>query len=93
MRLGDTPAYTFGMKRKELTRNDTPAPGAYEPEKAMLDRTSAAYSFGGKYAVEKPSTTPAPGAYSPEKSTPDHSPAYTFGIKTEIKMESHSPGT
>lgn len=92
-RLDHTPAYTFGMKRKELIRNDTPAPGAYQPEKAMLDRTPAAYTFGGKHTIAKPSTNPAPGAYSPEKLALDNAPAYTFGIRTEVKMESHSPGT
>lgn len=93
MKLDHTPAYTFGSKRKELVRNDTPAPGHYEPEKARLDHSSAAYTFGMKHHVEKPSNTPAPGQYEPEKAKLDSTPAYTFGIKTEVKMESHSPGT
>lgn len=92
VKLDHTPAYTFGMKRKELVRNDTPAPGHYEPEKAKLDST-VAYSFGTKHKEEKPNITPAPGQYEPEKLKLDNAPAYTFGVKTEVKMESHSPGT
>ena len=56
------------------------APGAYSPEKVVLDH-SPAYTFGTKTQVAKVNETPAPGQYKPECVVLDHKPAFSFGIK------------
>lgn len=36
---------------------------------------------------------PAPGSYEPEKVNHEHSPAYSFGSRTNHEKPSETPGT
>lgn len=92
MLVKSAPRYTFGVKKPPKSTSETPAPGAYEPEKAILalDRKPA-YTFGMKTIIAKPSNTPAPGAYEPEKAKLDNTPAYSFGIRPILDRPNNNP--
>lgn len=55
MKLNKTPQYSFGLKTNISKPNNTPAPGAYNTEKAF---NSPQYSFGLKTNIEKPNGVP-----------------------------------
>lgn len=57
MVLDNAPKYTFGLKTNLDKPSNTPAPGDYCPEKAMVDNAPK-YTFGLKTNLEKPSNTP-----------------------------------
>eukprot|EP00049_Salpingoeca_infusionum_P009692 m.164780 g.164780 ORF g.164780 m.164780 type:complete len:253 (+) comp14409_c0_seq9:1613-2371(+) len=57
--------YTLSGRPRSLKKGESPAPGAYAPEKAMTASTKAtpAYTMGAKTAGLKKLDTPAPGTY------------------------------
>lgn len=48
--------------------------------------------MGGRHKIAKPIMTPAPGSYAPEKVNLEHTPAYSFGVKPELKIKNNTPG-
>lgn len=77
--------------------NNTPAPGAYEPEKAMeaIKPAPPSFTMRPKTGMDKVDNTPAPNQYKPEDSlraTKENMPSYPFGIRPEIKVLSETPG-
>eukprot|EP00054_Salpingoeca_dolichothecata_P003086 m.25202 g.25202 ORF g.25202 m.25202 type:complete len:243 (+) comp13531_c0_seq2:73-801(+) len=60
------PAYSFGAKPKETKKLNTPAPGAYAPEKVAPTRQkkAPAYSMGGRTRQRKRDYVPGPNSYS-----------------------------
>ncbi|XP_017304689.1 uncharacterized protein LOC108254201, partial [Diaphorina citri] len=80
---------------------NTPAPGAYNPDKATDSLSNhvslPAYTFRQKTQTEKPSDTPAPNVYRPENSTDalsNHTNifAQSFGARTPLPKPMDTPG-
>jgi hypothetical protein len=61
----------------------------------LIGKASApSASLHYRHAEPKPFVTPAPGSYCPEKSEKsilDHSPKYSFGLKTKVELKSNTP--
>ncbi|KAI1301576.1 Outer dense fiber protein 3 [Halotydeus destructor] len=80
------PAAMMGPKLNDPEPFKTPAPGAYNPERAIsaVKPNLPVYTIGEKRAEPEPYKTPAPGAYNPDKSmnaTKQNFPNYSIGEK------------
>uniref|UniRef100_A0A8D8VSQ0 Outer dense fiber protein 3 n=1 Tax=Cacopsylla melanoneura TaxID=428564 RepID=A0A8D8VSQ0_9HEMI len=93
-------AQTFGARTPLPKPLNTPAPGAYNPEKAtdsLSNHTNLpAYTFRLKTEIEKPSNTPGPNVYCPEKATDalsNHTNIYaqSFGARTALPKPMDTP--
>ncbi|GBN05956.1 Outer dense fiber protein 3, partial [Araneus ventricosus] len=98
--LDTSPRFSFGGKPKAPKIEETPAPGAYSPEKSETALNAApSYTFGSKYKEHKPDNVPAPNSYN----IPDtiggwdninyQSPRFTMGGKEgDIWGTNKNPG-
>ncbi|EDV19764.1 uncharacterized protein TRIADDRAFT_33050 [Trichoplax adhaerens] len=61
-----SPAFTLHGRINTTSSFQTPAPGAYSPEKVppMREKRPAAYSFGSRTNYRSTNSTPAPNAYT-----------------------------
>lgn len=78
-------ASSMGTRPKQLVQSETPAPGAYAPEKVhpQRERRAPAYSIGGRIAPRKKDNNPSPGTYTVpsligNKTTKNAAPSYTM---------------
>lgn len=95
--LDNAPAYSFASRINLEKPNDTPAPGAYQPEKSVdaIKPAPPSYTMRPKTGHEKIEQTPAPNQYKPElalKAVKENMPSFPFGLRPEIKVKYETPG-
>nr|CAD7441199.1 unnamed protein product [Timema bartmani] len=89
---GRAPAFSFGSRHS--SKNDSPGPGPKYNITGLSSKgkdSPPAATLHSRPKDHHVDNTPAPGDYSPEK-TVDHSPKYTFGLKTQTDKPSTTPG-
>nr|CAD7194866.1 unnamed protein product [Timema douglasi] len=88
---GRAPAFSFGSRHS--SKNDSPGPGPKYNITGLSSKgkdSPPAATLHSRPKDHHVDNTPAPGDYSPEK-TVDHSPKYTFGLKTQTDKPSTTP--
>ncbi|XP_063237800.1 ciliary microtubule associated protein 1A-like isoform X2 [Bacillus rossius redtenbacheri] len=89
---GRAPAFSFGSRHSN--KNDSPGPGPKYNITGLSSKgkdNPQASTLHGRPKDHHVDATPAPGDYSPEKLVLDHSPKYTFGLKTQLDKPSTTP--
>lgn len=80
-----TPKYSMAPRAKATVRIETPAPGAYSPEKVPIftQKNAPAYSMGSRTLLRKRDATPGPNSYT-LKSTVGQAPSYSMTGRSKI---------
>ncbi|KAA0715170.1 Outer dense fiber protein 3-B [Triplophysa tibetana] len=96
-RMQKNPAFSFGIRHRDLRYNSSPGPGYLIPSnitRVGRDGTPA-YSVYGRCKDIQPFQTPGPGSYSPENSIKKvfyAAPAFSLSARTKLFRNDQTPG-
>ena len=78
---------SLGMSRKVEEREDFPGPGAYNPDKSVVQKRPSTAKIGRSkrfYKINTEAATPSPSLYNSNSTSQIRTPKYSFSRKKKL---------